>query len=172
MSESSTESDKSPAATPQDFDFLFGRWRIHNRRLDDPFGDLESWSQFEAQSEAYPILGRRGNVQHFDAPQFPGRPGFQGYALRLLDPEEQIWRIWWASTAGRGRLDPPVLGGFRDGVGQFDGKDDLKGREIDVRFLWTEITETSARWEQSFSFDDGKTFVPNWIMLHERVSSP
>ena len=170
MSHSSTHSATSPAATPQDFDFLFGSWRIHNRRLDDPFGDWEAWSEFEAHSEAYPILGGLGNVQHFDAPEFPGRPGFQGYALRLLDPEEQIWRIWWASTAGRGRLDSPVLGGFRDGVGQFDGKDVIDGREIGVRFLWTEITETSARWEQSFSFDGGKTFVPNWIMLHERVS--
>ena len=172
MSQRSTQSEKSSAATLHDFDFLFGSWRIHNRRLDDPFGDSESWSEFEAQSEAYPILGRLGNVQHFDAPEFPGRPGFQGYALRLLDPEEQIWRIWWASTAGRGRLDSPVLGGFRDGVGRFDGKDVVEGREVGVRFLWTEITESSARWEQSFSFDGGKTFVPNWIMLHERVGSP
>jgi hypothetical protein len=168
MSQSSTQSEKS-LATLHDFDFLFGSWRIHNRRLDDPFGDSESWSEFEAQSEAYPILSRLGNVQHFDAPEFPGRPGFQGYALRLLDPEEGVWRIWWASTAGRGRLEAPVLGGFRDGIGQFDGKDVINKREIRVRFLWTEITETSAHWEQSFSFDRGKTFVPNWIMLHERV---
>ena len=172
MSQSSTESERSPAATPHDFDFLFGRWRIHNRRLDDPFGDFESWSEFEADSEAYPILSRLGNVQYFDALEFPGRPGFQGYALRLLDPEEQVWRIWWASTAGRGRLDQPVLGGFRGGVGQFDGTDVIEGREILVRFLWKEITETSAHWEQSFSFDGGKTFVPNWVMLHERVAKP
>jgi hypothetical protein len=169
MSQSSTQSEKSLAATLYDFDFLFGSWRIHNRRLDDPFGESESWSEFEAQSEAYPILSRLGNVQHFDAPEFPGRPGFQGYALRLLDPEEEVWRIWWASTAGRGRLDAPVRGGFRDGIGQFDGEDVINGREIRVRFLWTEITETSAHWEQSFSLDRGRTFVPNWIMLHERV---
>ena len=169
MSQGSNRHDEAPAATRHDFDFLFGSWRIHNRRLDDPFGDSESWSEFEARSEAFPILRRLGNVQHFDAPEFPGRPGFQGYALRLLDPEEEIWRIWWASTAGRGRLDSPVLGRFHDGIGQFAGNDVVNGREIGVRFLWTEITERSARWEQSFSFDDGKTFVPNWIMLHERA---
>jgi hypothetical protein len=171
VSDATSPRGDSTAATRHDFDFLFGSWRIHNRRLDDPFGDAETWSEFEAQSEAYPILSKLGNVQHFDAPEFPGRPGFQGYALRLLDPEEEIWRIWWASTAGRGRLDSPVLGRFRDGVGQFDGKDVVAGREIGVRLLWTEITETSAHWEQSFSFDGGKTFVPNWVMLHERVSS-
>jgi hypothetical protein len=110
MSQGPTHSGKSPTATPHDFDFLFGRWRIHNRRRDDPFGDSESWSEFEAQSEAYPIRSGLGNVQHFDAPEFPGRPGFQGYALRLLDPEDQIWRIWWASTAGGGRLPPGAAG--------------------------------------------------------------
>jgi hypothetical protein len=162
-------SHSSPAATLHDFDFLFGSWRIHNRRLDDPLGESESWSEFEASSEAYPILNKLGNVQTYDAPEFPGRPGFHGYALRLLDPEAELWRIWWASTAGGGRLDSPVLGRFRHGVGQFDGIDVIGDREIGVRFLWTEITEASAHWEQSFSFDGGKTFVPNWIMLHERV---
>jgi hypothetical protein len=170
MSHSSTQRARSSAATPDDFDFLFGSWRISNRRLDDPFGDSESWSEFEARSEAHPILSKLGNVQTYDAPEFPGRPGFQGYALRLLDPETGVWRIWWASTAGCGRLDPPVMGRFRDGVGQFDGTDVIDGREVHVRFLWTEITETSARWEQSFSHDGGETFIPNWLMLHERVT--
>jgi hypothetical protein len=171
MSRTPTEEPASRGATPDDFDFLFGSWRIRNRRLDDPLDESESWSEFEASSEAYPILGKLGNVQLYDAPEFPDRPGFQGFALRLLDPDDGLWRIWWASTAGRGQLDSPVAGGFRDGVGQFDGKDVVAGREVHVRFLWTEITETSARWEQSFSLDGGETFVPNWIMVHERVSA-
>ena len=65
-----------------------------------------------------------------------------------------------------------IAAGFRDGVGQFDGEDIIGGREVHVRFLWTEITEASARWEQSFSFDGGETFIPNWLMLHDRVSEP
>ncbi len=170
MSPSSAEQAASPAASADDFDFLFGSWRIYNRRLDDPLGNSDSWSEFEATSEAYPILNKLGNVQTYDAPAFPGRPGFQGDALRLLDPETGLWRIWWASTAARGQLDSPVMGRFRDGVGQFDGKDVIGGRELHVRFLWTEITEASARWEQSFSFDGGETFIPNWLMLHERVA--
>jgi hypothetical protein len=161
----------SAADELEDFDFLFGSWRIHNRRLDDPLDESASWSEFEATSEAYPILRKLGNVQLYDAPDFPGRPGFQGYALRLFDPGSRLWRIWWASTAGDGRLDRPVLGGFRDGVGHFEGNDVVNGREVVVRFLWTEITETSARWEQAFSLDGGKTFILNWIMLHERIAA-
>ena len=161
----------SAPAELDDFDFLFGDWRIHNRRLDDPLDESAPWSEFEATSKAYPILRKLGNVQLYDAPDFPGRPGFQGYALRLLDPGQRLWRIWWASTAGDGRLDSPVIGGFRDGIGQFLGNDVVNGRDVLVRFLWTEITETSARWEQAFSLDGGKSFVPNWIMIHERVTA-
>ncbi len=167
-----SDNSNQPTHGPGDFDFLFGTWRIHNRRLDDPLDASASWSEFEATSEAYPILRKLGNVQVYDAPDFPGRRGFQGYALRLFDPDAQLWRIWWASTAGRGQLDSPVEGGFSGGIGHFEGEDTLDGRAITVRFLWTEITEKSARWEQSFSFDGAKTFLPNWIMFHERVGGP
>jgi len=37
-----------------------------------------------------------------------------------------------------------------------------------VRFDWKDITHSSARWEQSFSFDDGRTFDTSWIMEFER----
>jgi hypothetical protein len=170
-----SEESKEPvmaAEGPDDFDFLFGSWRIHNRRLVDPLDESAAWSEFEAASEAYPILRKLGNVQLYDAPNFPGRPGFQGYALRLFDPKTLLWRIWWASTAGLGQLDNPVIGSFRNGMGRFEGDDTINGREIRVRFLWTDITDTSARWEQSFSFDGGRTFIPNWIMLHQRVRAP
>jgi hypothetical protein len=75
----------SSTDTPDDFDFLFGNWRIHNQRLDKPLDTSSSWTEFEASSKAYPILRKLGNVQLYDAPAFPGRSGFQGYALRLYD---------------------------------------------------------------------------------------
>jgi hypothetical protein len=38
------------------------------------------------------------------------------------------------------------------------------GRPIRARFIWTDITERSARWEQAFSTDNGVTWITNWIM--------
>ena len=147
-----------------DFDFIFGEWRIVNRKLEDPLAEEPTkWLEFEATSEAGPILDGLGNFDAVMAPDFPGRPGFQGFSLRLFDPETGLWRIWWASTVGRGELDTPVVGRFRDGEGRFECDDVLGGRALKVRYEWKDITPTSARWEQSFSFDEGRTFDTNWI---------
>jgi hypothetical protein len=70
-----------------DFDFFFGRWQQANRKRVKPLvqGDTE-WVEFESVSEAGPILGGLGNIDTFKAPRFPGRPGFEGFSLRLYEP--------------------------------------------------------------------------------------
>jgi hypothetical protein len=165
MSQHAATITNQEAEGRHDFDFLFGHWRIANRKLEDPLSnDRARWLEFEATSEAGPILGGLGNYDTYSAPGFPGRPGFHGFGLRLLDPETGLWRIWWASTIGRGQLDTPLVGRFCDGEGRFECDDVLDGRALKVRFDWKDITPSSARWEQAFSFDDGKTFITNWIM--------
>jgi hypothetical protein len=153
-----------------DFDFLFGEWRIANRKLEDPLADKPTpWLEFEATSEARPVLGGLGNVDTYSAPHFPGRPGFEGFTLRLFDPETGLWRIWWASTIGGGQLDTPVVGRFHGDRGRFECDDVLGGRALKVRYDWTKISPDSLLWEQSFSFDDGRTFEKNWIMESTRI---
>ena len=153
-----------------DFDFFFGKWHIANRKRVNPLvaGDTE-WIEFEAEVEARPILGGVGNVDTFTAPRFPGRPGFEGFTLRLFEPETGLWRIWWASSIGSGLIDPPVVGRFRDGAGQFECDDVIDDIVLRVRYDWKDITADSVTWEQSFSFDGGATFVLNWVMLLTRA---
>jgi hypothetical protein len=149
-----------------DFDFLPGRWRVASRRLVNTLDPAcYEWEEFEATSEARAILRGAGNIDHF---RVEGQD-YEGFSLRLYDPDEDLWRIWWSSTARPGRLDPPVEGRFdADGRARFECDDVLDGVPIRMRFDWSEITDTSARWEQAFSFDGGGTWQTNWIMLLAR----
>ena len=62
-----------------------------------------------------------------------------------------------------------MKGRFVKGVGTFYAADKLRGKPIKVRFNWSHITPTSARWDQAFSPDGGKTWEPNWLQTLERV---
>ena len=39
------------------------------------------------------------------------------------------------------------------------------------RFVWSDITETTAKWRQEFSTDDGETWEANWYMDSTRLPS-
>jgi hypothetical protein len=62
-----------------------------------------------------------------------------------------------------------VVGGFNNGRGEFYDQEYFEGRSIFVRYVWSDITPTSARFEQSFSDDGGKTWEANWISTIERM---
>jgi hypothetical protein len=53
-------------------------------------------------------------------------------------------------------------------VGTFYSRETYDGTAITVRFTWFGITGNSARWEQAFSADEGKTWETNWIMQLSR----
>ena len=170
MTELATAPTGVEADGRHDFDFIFGEWKLANRKLADPLGDdADEWVEFDATAVAQPILGGLGNIDSISAPDFPDRPGFWGFSLRLFDPEAKLWRIWWSSSVAGGQLDTPVAGRFQDGEGRFECDDVLGGRDVRVRYDWTDITPTSARWTQSFSFDGGETFEPNWFIELTRL---
>jgi hypothetical protein len=102
----------------------------------------------------------------FEEIDFPTK-GFSGLTLRLYDPEREQWSLHWASKR-TGTLFPPVVGRFADGRGEFYGDDTYNGKDIRARFVWSDITADSARWEQAFSVDGEQTWITNWIMEFTR----
>lgn len=62
----------------------------------------------------------------------------------------------------------PAIGEFRDGRGEFYNQETLNGRAILVRFVISDITTHSGRFEQAYSDDGGKTWEVNWIATDTR----
>lgn len=153
----------------RDFDFLHGSWRIANERLVLRLSNSDAWERFEAEGICQPILGGIGNIDSF-RPLSGDWNGYKGAALRLFHPESGLWSIYWADNVLCG-LTPPVVGRFTDTVGEFFGDDTHGGAPVRVRFRWSGITPTTARWEQAFSADGGLSWEKNWTMAFMRENA-
>ncbi len=148
-----------------DFDFLFGDWKVHHHAFKTA---LKAWVDFEGTSSTRPIMGGAGNLE--DNVLHPPSGTYRAAAVRAYDPATGQWAIWWLDgRTPHSPLDPPVKGGFVNGEGSFYSDDIVNGQPVRTRFLWTHITTTSARWEQAFSKDGGKTWETNWTMEFTRV---
>ena len=149
-----------------DFDFIIGRWKVHNRALRERLKGSNDWQEFEGTSVARKILGGIGNIDEitFDRETGP----IEGMALRLFDPKSQEWSIYWSSSV-TGVLDTPMIGKFENGRGKFFAQEVHGNQHVYSRFIWSEITENSCRWEQAFSPDGGKTWETNWVMGFTRL---
>jgi hypothetical protein len=145
----------------KDFDFLIGSWTVRNRRLSNPLTGSTTWTEFDATSVCRKVWGGKANMDEFEADSPSGH--IQGMTVRLYNPASRQWSLYWANSA-KGALDVPVVGGFENGRGEFYDQEVFEGRSIFVRYVWCDITERSARWEQAFSTDGGKTWETNWIM--------
>ena len=156
----------SEARGAQDFDFWLGRWRVENDRLVSRLTGCEEWEHFEARCHARRLPGGIGNLDEWVPVDW--RPGFVGMTFRIHHPDTGQWSLYWVDNAGAA-MQPPVVGGFVNGVGQFEGPDVLRGKPILVRFTWSHITADSARWEQAFSEDAGTTWETNWRMRMTRI---
>jgi hypothetical protein len=156
----------APIAGARDFDFLIGRWTVAHRRLRRRLENDTTWDRFGGQCEMRPLLGGLGNVDD-NIIELPDS-SYRGAALRLFDPANGVWSIWWADSRAPG-LQPPVHGRFANGVGTFLGDDTLRGRPIRVRYIWSDITNVSATWTQAFSPDSEATWETNWVMQFTRA---
>jgi hypothetical protein len=75
------------------------------------------------------------------------------------------------SNASAGTLSQPTIGAFDNGRGEFYDQETLDGRAILVRFVISDISADSCRFEQAFSDDGGRTWEVNWIATDTRVKA-
>jgi len=159
----------------RDFDFLLGERKVINRRLVKRLQGCEEWEHFEAWQTNCALPGRIGNYDDFVAASW--RPGYVGMSLRLFNPQTRLWSIHWLDNQNgglhpSGLLLPPVVGKFENGVGVFEGEDELDGRPIRVRYTWSGTQTDRPCWEQHMSDDGGGSWEKNWEMVFERGVRP
>ncbi|HKI00728.1 MAG TPA: hypothetical protein VKK31_01990 [Thermoanaerobaculia bacterium] len=151
-----------------DFDFEIGTWKTHLRRLQKPLTGSTTWVEYKGTTVVRKVWDGRANLVELVVDGPAGH--IEGLSLRLYNPDSRQWSLNFASSGG-GTLSPPTIGGFKNGRGEFFAQETLNGRAIFVRFVISDITPTSCRFEQSFSEDGGKTWEANWIAIDTRVTN-
>ena len=158
----------SPSSSQNDFDFLVGKWKMHNRHLNKRLENCKDWTEFDSSDENTKVMPMI-DMDTYSTTEFPGQDGklFQGLTLRLFNPTTRLWSLYWIPS-NTGVIDPPVVGSFANGVGHFFGKDTLKGKPIIVVFRWDARNKNRPVWGQAFSADNGKTWEWNFFNVSER----
>ncbi len=155
------------AGGQNDFDFEIGTWKIHLKKLLHPLTGSTTWVEFDGTSFTRKVWDGRSQIEQFDTDS-PVAGHIEGLTLRLYNPQTQQWRLYWANSKN-GTLDPPQIGEFKNGRGEFYAQDTLNGKSILIRFIWSNTTTNTPHFEQSFSADGGKTWELNWITDQTRV---
>ncbi|WP_223620467.1 hypothetical protein [Lysobacter sp. ESA13C] len=158
------------ATTPDgqhDFDWEIGAWTTRVSRLQSPLSGSQTWVELEGTTVVRKLFDGRANLAELDIAGPSGR--IQGISLRLYEPQTRQWNINYASLRS-GTLTAPIAGAFKNGRGEFFGRDSLDGRPILVRFVIECATRDVCRFEQAFSADDGKSWELNWIATDSRIA--
>ena len=160
----------SASSSAHDFDFLAGKWTMHNKRLKSRLSHSTEWVEYESTDENMgSVLNGLGNIDFFRTGynQVNNKP-YEGLTVRLFDPQTRLWSLYWADS-NLGKMDPPVVGSFEGSVGRFYCKDTFKGIPVLVMFMWDKTDPDNPVWSQAFSTDNGKTWEMNMTNVSHRV---
>lgn len=152
---------QTPARDGQhDFDFHLGKWKSSISRLDHPLSGSSNWLKCSGTLTARKVWDGRAQLEELevDCPDHH----IEDLLLFLYNPQSHQWSLN-AAAVGDGVVGRPMFGEFKNGRGEFYDQETFKDNKfILVRQVWSDITPTSHRFEQSFSDDGGKTWEPNF----------
>ena len=74
----------SSNSSPDDFDFLVGKWKMHNRHLNKRLADCRDWTEFDSSDANTKILNGAADMDTYSTTEFPGLEGklFERLTLR------------------------------------------------------------------------------------------
>jgi hypothetical protein len=126
-----------------DFDFAVGSWKVHLSRLPDPLSGTTEWIEYEGTSVCRPVWDGRANGDEFRVTSPTTGALIDGLTLRLYNPATAEWSLYWANASNGALSLPPTVGRFADdGSGAFFDEEEIAGRQVLVRYFWSDITRT------------------------------
>src|SRR6266478_370497 len=140
------------------FDFSYGTWKTHIKRLQHPLAGSTTWVEYQGTSVVRKIWNGRASLGETEADGPAGH--LEALSLRLHNPEARQWNLTYANGQS-GTLSVASSGEFNNGRGEFYNTEPVNGRSILVRQAWSDITSSSCHFEQAFSEDGGKTWEVN-----------
>jgi hypothetical protein len=149
-----------------DFDFNFGVWKTHVKRLLHPLTGVSSWAEYDGTSVVSKVWDGRASLLELDVDGPAGH--LEGFGLRLYNPQSHQWSLNWVSGAA-GEFDQPMIGQFEGGRGEFVDQELFSGKVILARNEFSDISADSARFQQAFSEDGARSWETNWVMTFARM---
>jgi hypothetical protein len=158
----------SATSSQNDFDFLVGKWKVHNRRLITNANGSKEWTEFESELHMRKTINGMGNVENYYA-AFNGKP-FEGQAVRLFHPSTKLWTVYWMDSNNPIMDEHPVTGSFENKIGKLYANDTFNGKPVVVLYQWDATDPAHPKWSQASSQDNGKTWEWNWEMKLTRIA--
>ncbi len=154
-------SDGASAVTSHDgqhdFDFNLGSWKTHIRYLRKA---PNIWTEFDGTAIVRKVWDGRAQLEEIEADGATGH--FEALILFLYNPQSHQWSKAFANSSD-GELGQPMTGAFKDGRGEMFDQEPYQGRTVLMRAVWSDITENSQHFEESYSDDGGKNWSPYFI---------
>jgi hypothetical protein len=144
----------------RDFDFNFGVWKTHIKRVLDPLSGSDHSIELNGTVTVRKIWDGRAQLEEIEADGPNGH--WVGLTLFLYDPSAHQWSQTFVDSKS-GVLTPGLIGSFKNGRGELYAQDTVAGRSILIRGVWSEIKPDSHHFEESYSDDGGKTWAPAFI---------
>jgi hypothetical protein len=164
----------TPAANPalrdgqHDFDFNLGVWRTHIRRVLDPLSGGTHSMEMNGTVAVRKVWDGRAWLEEIEADGPNGH--WEGMTLFTYNPQAHQWSQNFVDSQN-GVVTSPLIGEFKNGRGELFAQDTRGGRTLLIRAVWSDITPDAHHFEESYSDDGGKTWVPVFIASLTREKS-
>ena len=141
------ESAQPPQAVrdgQHDFDFNFGTWKTHIRRVLDPFSASSKSIELDGTVTVRRVWDGRAQLEEIETDGPNGH--WEGLTLFLYNPTAHQWSQSFVNSQ-HGVLAQPLIGSFKNGRGELLSSDTFNDRSILVRGVWSDITPDSHHYE-------------------------